>query len=68
MAPFADAPEEVDQTIFSVDKFGNIGSASRLAEKVVEEAHRYDPSSFLYAKAYLLVQRLFTDNKGYGCD
>ena len=42
MAPFADAPEEVDQTIFSVDKSGNIGSASRLAERVVEEAHRYD--------------------------
>ncbi|KAG0578544.1 hypothetical protein KC19_4G031700 [Ceratodon purpureus] len=42
LAPFPDAPEEVDQTIFSVDKSGNIGSASRLAERVVEEAHRYD--------------------------
>ena len=42
MAPFPEAPEEVDQTIFSVDKFGNIGFASRLAERVVEEAHRYD--------------------------
>ncbi|XP_024365994.1 OVARIAN TUMOR DOMAIN-containing deubiquitinating enzyme 2 isoform X5 [Physcomitrium patens] len=40
LAPFPGAPEEVDQTIFSVDKNGNIGSASRLAERVVEEAHR----------------------------
>lgn len=40
LAPFPDAPEEVDQTIFTVDKSGGIGYASRLAEKVVEEAHR----------------------------
>lgn len=51
MAPFPGAPEEVDQTIFSVDKNGNIGSASRLAERVVEEAHRYG-SYHVYATLY----------------
>lgn len=55
LAPFADAPEEVDQTIFSVDKFGNIGSASRLAEKVVEEAHRYDLVRCLFTVQLLLM-------------
>lgn len=41
MAPFADAPEEVDQTIFTKDKNQAIGIASKLAQDVVEEAHRY---------------------------
>jgi ubiquitin thioesterase OTU1 len=40
MAPFADAPEEVDQTIFTKDKNQAIGIASKLAQDVVEEAHR----------------------------
>jgi ubiquitin thioesterase OTU1 len=40
VAPFADAPEEVDQTIFNVDKSGSIGSTAALAANFVQEAHR----------------------------
>lgn len=40
LAPFAEAPDVVDQTIFSVDKNGSIGLASRLAEKVVADCHK----------------------------
>jgi len=41
VAPFADAPEEVDQTIFNVDKSGSIGSTAALAVNFVQEAHRF---------------------------
>jgi hypothetical protein len=41
VAPFADAPEEVDQTIFNVDKSGSIGSTAALAANFVQEAHRF---------------------------
>uniref|UniRef100_A0A0D6R2I4 Ubiquitin thioesterase OTU n=1 Tax=Araucaria cunninghamii TaxID=56994 RepID=A0A0D6R2I4_ARACU len=40
MSPFEDAPEEVDQTIFQVDRDGNIGVAQVLAESLVEETKR----------------------------
>lgn len=53
LAPFPDAPEEVDQTIFTVDKSGGIGYASRLAEKVVEEAHRYNAHSSVEITGYV---------------
>lgn len=40
MTPFESAPEEVDQTIFAVGKDGTIGIAAKLAESLVQEAHR----------------------------
>ncbi|EFJ13476.1 hypothetical protein SELMODRAFT_181660 [Selaginella moellendorffii] len=40
LAPFAGAPEDVDQTVFKVDEYGHIGPAERLAVKLVEESHR----------------------------
>ncbi|CAM6095225.1 unnamed protein product [Calypogeia fissa] len=40
MTPFEEAPLEVDQTIFNVDKNGQIGIASKLAQQLVADAHR----------------------------
>lgn len=40
MSPFEQAPEEVYQTIFSVDKTGSIGLTAMLAESLVADAHR----------------------------
>lgn len=54
MAPFADAPEEVDQTIFSVNKVGGIGIASRLAQNLVQEANRSVISSIFELSSPML--------------
>lgn len=40
MTPFEGAPEEVDQTVFPIDKNGTIGLAAKLAQNLVAEAHR----------------------------
>ena len=41
MSPFPSAPEEVDQTIFSVGKDRSIGVAAKLAEELVYDAHKF---------------------------
>ena len=38
MSPFPSAPEEVDQTIFSVGKDRSIGLAAELAEELIYDA------------------------------
>lgn len=50
MAFFDGAPEEVDQTIFPILADGTIGNVSKLAERLVHEAHR---------------QRKFTDTSNF---
>ncbi|XP_057827523.2 OVARIAN TUMOR DOMAIN-containing deubiquitinating enzyme 2 [Cryptomeria japonica] len=40
MTPSKNAPEEVDQTIFPVDRDGNIGFVQVLAESLIEETKR----------------------------
>ena len=41
MSPFEGAPEEFDQTIFSVHNDRSIGPIERLAQNYVKEQHRY---------------------------
>lgn len=40
MTFFEGAPEEVDQTIFPILTDGTIGNVSKLAERLVHDAHK----------------------------